>query len=143
MAWQRSSPWSKGCWGEGKIECDRVDQDEIGRRVELLHCSLHSQTGRLVDVDGIDGGIVDGCDSPGDGAIPDLLSQNFAALGIQLFAVIQATNGGIRRENHGAGNNGAEQGTATHFVRAGDETIAARAEFILMRAEALPVPVFF
>ena len=48
------------------------------------------------------------------------IGQYLAALGVEQFAIAQAADGTVRRENHRGGEHGSEQCAAAHFIHAGD-----------------------
>ena len=69
--------------------------------------------------------------APCHGAFPNALGEHLPAIGFDLLAVVQAANGGVRRQDDGRRNHGAEQRAASHFIGARDE--------LESRAPAVPV----
>jgi hypothetical protein len=112
----------------GQVDGHRVDQQKIGRGVQLLDRLAHGQTRGLVDIDGVDGGGVHGGHGPRHGALADALRQHFAPFRFEQFAVVQTAHRAIGREDHGAGHHRSEQAAAADFIHARHGMKAARAQ---------------
>ncbi len=135
-------PLNERLLGKGKVEGNGVDQHEIGGGIELLDGGLHGEARSLVDVDAVDSGGIDGGDGPGDGAFANALGEHFAAIRIDLLAVVEPANGSVGRKNDRACHDCAEQRAAADFVGAGDERETARAQFPFEISLALPARAF-
>ena len=94
--------------GQREVQRNSVHQHEIGRGNELLDGGLHGQTGRLIDIDPVDGRGIHGGYRPGHGPLANPRSQHLTAFRIDLFAVVETADGNIGRENDCPGDHGAE-----------------------------------
>ncbi len=92
--------------------------------------------GRLINVDGIDHGGVNGGDGESDGALADALGEDFAALGFELLAIVETADGAIGGKDDGGGDDGAEEGAAADLIDPGNGVETARAQFPLQRSLA-------
>ena len=124
--------------GDGDIERESVDQDVIGRGLELFDGELHGEAGSMVDVDAVDGFGVDGCNSPGDSTFLNAAGEHFAVGRFYLFGIVKTTDRATGTENNCSGYDGTEQGTAADFIGTGDGHKSARAQIQLKRAIADP-----
>jgi len=93
--------------------------------VEFGDGSAHGEAGGLEDVDAVDFvGI--GCGyGVADGSLADALGEDFAALWVDLLAVVEASDGASGVENDRGGVDGAEEGASADFVYSGDVLEAA------------------
>ena len=110
----------------GKIafESDRIDQKIACRWRQLLHRMQHGETRRVVDIDLIDAGGIHSGNGPGDGMLANQQREFFAALGRKQFRIAQAANAVCRVvifiEDHGGGDDRAEQRSTTDFIDSGN-----------------------
>ena len=125
--------------GAGMIDAHGVNEQVVGCDAEALDGDEHGEAGGLVDVEAIDGLGVDFGDRKGDGNLADLAIEALALLAGELLGVFETHAGedsDLRRENHGGGDDGAEERTATDFVDAGDDAVAVVAQGLLRRVGA-------
>jgi len=114
--------------GEGNVEREGIDQDIIGKRLELFDGQFHGQAGGVVNVDAINGVGVNGGDGPGEGTFANAMGEGFAALRFNFFRIVQAANGATGAEDDGGRHDGPEERTTADFIgaRDGDEATGAQ-----------------
>src|SRR5215469_13664956 len=108
--------------GTVPVDANSVDQEMIGSRHELLDGPAHGEKRRPIDVELVDPGYVDGGNGVSDGVAFDALGQLFASRLIEQFGIAQALDAVVGLEDHGGGNDGAEQRASANFVHAGNES---------------------
>src|SRR5262249_11049259 len=115
-----------------------IDEEVIGRDVELCNRGPHGLATRLVDIPGVDTLGVHFRDAPGHGVLADALSQHGAKLRGKLFRVVQANDPALVVQDDCGGDHGAEERPASYFVEAGDAQPAALARFTFVAGGAQP-----
>lgn len=108
----------------GQVDGNRVDQQEIGLRNQLLDSSFHGETSRLEDIDVIDFVDVGGGDSPSHGALANALGEDVTPVSGQNLAIAESTNRFFGRQDDCRREDRAEEGAASGFVDSGNEAKA-------------------
>ena len=93
---------------QGKLQRNRVHQQEIRRGIEAVDRDPHGHSRCLVDVDPVDGGGIHRADGPRHGALANAFGEHFTALRLEQFAVVETSHGSIFGEDYGAGEDCAE-----------------------------------
>jgi hypothetical protein len=117
------------------IEPDGIDQKIAGRRRQLLDGMEHGKARSLIDIDLIDAGGIHGGHGPGDAMLANSEREFLAAFGGNQFGITQATNAIGRIEDHGSGDDRAEQRSAANFVDSGN-VVGARGPCPLLEIQS-------
>ena len=108
---------------------ESVDEGVVGFRGQGLDGAGHGEVGGAKDVEGIDFLDAGGADGPVDfGAGGQGSVEAFAFFGGELFGVIEADEGEVRRQDDGGGDDGAGEGSASGFVDTGHQRKPASAQ---------------
>ena len=129
---------------DGQIELERIEEEVIGKRLELRDGGDHSLPAGLIDVPGVDAAGINFGDCPGQSVLADALGENEAALRINFLGIVQTNDAASGTEDDSCGDDGAEQRSATRFVESGDTkpAVLPRFAFVTPRAEPFHVREF-
>src|ERR1700687_3230456 len=112
-----------------QIELERVEEEIIGKRLELRNGGDHSLPAGLIDIPGVDAAGVNFGHCPGQSVQADTFSEDEAPLRIDFLGIVEANDAAGGTENDCGGNYRAEQGPAARFVEPGDTKPAALPRF--------------
>jgi len=102
------------------VELHGIDQEVVWNDGELLEGSGHGLAAGLIDIPSVDAGGVDFGDCVSKSMFANAEGEFAAAFGGKLFRIVKADHAALGVENDGCSDNGAEEGSATGFVEAGD-----------------------
>src|SRR5579883_1675353 len=114
-----------------------IDEEAIRHRTKCLHCLGHGKPCRMIDVELIDAGDIDGCYGPGYTVLLDALGENLAGFCRKQFRVAQSLDAVFRIEYDCASDDWAEESAASNFVDTCDQLRASGPEFALEPGGAL------
>src|ERR1022692_2902922 len=126
----------QGTLGSGERQRHGVNQQKIRCGRQACDRHFHGHLGGLVNVDPVDGGRIHGRYRPSHRALADALGEHGAALGVELFAVVQAAHRAVRRKDYRGGHHRPEQSATADFIHTSHGLESARAEFTLQRSLA-------
>src|SRR5579862_5575067 len=89
---------------DGKVELERVEEEIIGKGLELRDGGDHGLPAGLINVPSVDAAGINFGYGPGQSVQADAFGENEAALGINFLGIVEANNAASGTENDGRGN---------------------------------------
>ena len=102
------------------IEFDSIEQQVIRSHGEFRESGGHGLAAGLQDVPCVDAAGIAFGDGPCERVLANFLSELFAAIGSELFGIVEADDAAGGIEDNGGGENGTEERAAACFVETGD-----------------------
>ena len=138
MEIERASPWIRAFCSMGQVELDGVEQQIIGKGIQLRDRRDHGLAAGLINIPGVDAAGVDFSDGPGQRVLANAFGQFRAAFRRQFLGIVQSDDAAARVENDRGGHHGTEQRAATGFVESSDAHPATLSRVALVPCRAEP-----
>lgn len=122
---------------DGQIEFDRIEQKVIGKRTQLRNSGNHRLAAGLINVPRVDAAGIDFGDGPAERVFANAFCEFDAAFGREFLGIVEAHDSALGIEDHGGGEDWAEEGAAASFIETGDAlpTVLSRDALVARAAE--------